>query len=120
MFPVINLGPVALQASGLLIILSVWLGLWLSGKFAARLGTNGDVIENGLLYGFLGGILAARIGFLLTNPTILQENPLSIVSLTPSMLDANFGILAGVLITLIIFQRKHLPYGPHWTPSAPC
>ncbi len=45
MFPVINLGPVALQASGLLIILSVWLGLWLSGKFAARLGTNGDVIE---------------------------------------------------------------------------
>lgn len=112
MFPVIDLGPVALQAAGLLIILSVWLGLWLSGRFAAHLGTNGDVIENGLLYGFLGGIVAARVGFLLTNPTILQENPLSIVSLTPSMLDANFGILAGVLIALIIFQRKRLPLWP--------
>ncbi|MBG0788276.1 MAG: prolipoprotein diacylglyceryl transferase, partial [Anaerolineaceae bacterium] len=112
MFPVIDLGPVALQAAGLFIILSVWLGLWLSGKFATHLGTNGDVIENGLLYGFLGGIVAARVGFLLTNPTILQENPLSIISLTTSMLDANFGILAGFLIALIIYQRKHLPLWP--------
>ena len=112
MFPVIDLGPVALQAAGLLLILSIWLGLSLTGKFAAHLGTNGDAIENGLLFGFLAGILAARVGFLLTNPTILQDNPLSIISLTPSMLDANFGILAGLLVALIIFQRKHLPLWP--------
>ena len=119
MFPVIDLGPVALQAAGLLLILSVWLGLSLTGKFAAHLGTNGDAIENGLLFGFLAGILAARVGFLLTNPTILQDNPLSFISLTPSMLDANFGILAGLLVALIIFQRKHLPLWPPWIPSAP-
>lgn len=112
MFPVIDLGPVALQAAGLLLILSIWLGLWLTGKFAAHLGTNGDVIENGLLFGFLAGVLAARVGFLLSNPAILQDNPLSIVSLTPSMLDANFGILVGLLVVLIIFQRKHLPLWP--------
>lgn len=112
MFPVIDLGPLAIQAAGLLLILSLWLGLWLSGKFAAQLGTNGDVIENGLMFGFLAGIAAARIGFVLTNPAILTENPLSILSLTPSMLDANFGLLAGLLVLLIIFQRKHLPLWP--------
>ncbi|MBG0771630.1 MAG: prolipoprotein diacylglyceryl transferase, partial [Anaerolineaceae bacterium] len=112
MFPVIDLGPVALQAAGLLLILSTWMGLWLTGKFAANLGTNGDVIENSLLFGFLAGILAARLGFLLSNPTILQDNPLSIVSLTPSMLDVNFGILVGLLVALIVFQRKHLPLWP--------
>jgi len=112
MFPVIDLGPLALQAAGLLLILSIWLGLLLTGKFATHLGTNGDVIENGILYGFLSGILAARIGFLLTHPSIFMENPLSIVSLTPSMLDVNFGILAGVLVVLITYQRKHLPLWP--------
>ena len=112
MFPVLDLGPLAIQAAGLLLILSIWLGLWLSGKLAAHLGTNGDVIENGILFGFLAGILAARIGFLLTHPAILVENPLSIVSLTPSMLDANFGLLTGLLVVLITYQRKHLPLWP--------
>ena len=112
MFPVIDLGPLAIQAAGLLLILSLWLGLWLSGKLAASLGTNGDAIENGLLMAFLIGILAARVGFLLTNPAILVENPLAFVSLTPSMLDANFGILAGAIVLLIAFQRKHLPLWP--------
>jgi phosphatidylglycerol:prolipoprotein diacylglycerol transferase len=112
MFPVIDFGPLAIQAAGLLLILSIWLGLWLSGKFAARLGTNGDVIENGIMIAFLVGIVAARLGFALTNPTILKEDPLSLLSLTPSMLDANFGLLAGLLVLLITFQKKHLPLWP--------
>lgn len=112
MFPVIDLGPLAIQAAGLLLILSIWLGLTITGKFASRLGTNADVIENGILFGFLLGILAARIGFMLTHPAIFMENPLNIVSLTPSMLDANFGILTGLLVVLITYQRKHLPLWP--------
>ena len=112
MFPVLDLGPVAIQAAGLLLILSVWLGLSLSGRLANHLGTHGDAIENGILFGFLTGILAARVGFLLTHPAILLENPLSVVSLTPSMLDANFGILTGLLVAFIIYQRKHLPLWP--------
>lgn len=112
MFPVIDLGPVAIQAAGLLLILSIWLGLSLTGRLATHLGTHGDAIENGILLGFLAGIVAARIGFLLTNTSILLENPLSIVSLTPSMLDANFGILTGLLVVFILYQRKNLPLWP--------
>ena len=112
MFPVIDLGPLAIQAAGLLLILSIWLGLTLTGRFSSHLGTNGYVIENGILFGFLIGIVAARVGFLLAHIPILQENPLSILSLTPSMLDANFGLLTGLLVVLITYQRKHLPLWP--------
>ena len=49
MFPIINLGPFAIQAAGLFLLVSVWLGLWLTKKFAASLGTNGEVIENAFL-----------------------------------------------------------------------
>ncbi len=112
MFPVIDLGPLSIQASGLILILSLWVGIWISGRLARNIGTNGDAIENGILAGLLLGILGARIGFLFQNPSIFLDNPLSLVSLTPSMLDPGFGLLVAGLVILIAFQRKHLPLWP--------
>ena len=112
MFPVIDIGPVAVQAAGLILLLSLWVGIWLTGKLAANLGTNGNTIENGILYGLLAGILGARLGFLIQNPSIFMDNPLSLVSLTPSMLDGSFGVLTAGLMFIIIFQKKHLPLWP--------
>jgi 2-amino-4-hydroxy-6-hydroxymethyldihydropteridine diphosphokinase len=112
MFPVIDLGPIAIQAPGLILIISFFLGTWLVGKFATALGTNGDAIENSLLIGLIAGILSARIGFFLQNPTLFIENPLSILSLTPTMLNPSFGILVGILSAFIFAQKKHFPLWP--------
>jgi 2-amino-4-hydroxy-6-hydroxymethyldihydropteridine diphosphokinase len=112
MFPVIDLGPFAIQAPGLILILSFLLGSWLIDRMATALGTNGDVIENSLLIGLVAGILSARIGFLLQNPSVFSDNPMSLLSLTPSMLNPGFGLLAGVLGAFITAQRKHLPLWP--------
>lgn len=112
MFPVIDLGPFAIQAPGLILILSLFIGFWLTGRFANALKTNGDAIENSLTVGLIAGILSARIGFLLQNPSILVENPLSIFSLTPSMFNTGFGLLAGFLAAYISAQRNHLPFWP--------
>jgi phosphatidylglycerol:prolipoprotein diacylglycerol transferase len=112
MFPVIDLGPLAIQAAGLILILSLWIGIWLSGRLAGNIGTNGDVIENGILAALLLGILGARVGFLLQNPAIFLDNPLSLVSLTPSMLEPAFGLLVAGITLLITFQRNHLPLWP--------
>ena len=119
MFPVIDIGPVAVQAAGLILLLSLWIGIWLSGNLAKSLGTNGDVIENGILYGLLAGILGARIGFLIQNPAIFVDNPLSLLSLTPSMLDSSFGVLTAALTLIIdLSKRSTFPCGPLWTHSA--
>lgn len=112
MFPIINIGPVAIQASGFLLILSIFLGTWLTGKFSTGLGTNADAIENSILFGVLAGIFGARLGFMLQNPTVLQNNPLNLFSLTPSMLDPSFGVLVGVLTGFILAQKKNLPLWP--------
>lgn len=112
MFPIINIGPLALQAAGLILLLSFFFGVWLTGKFASGLGTNLDAIENSLLIGLIAGILGARIGFLLQNPNIFIANPLSLLSLTPSMLDASFGVLVGILTAFILAQKKNLPLWP--------
>jgi phosphatidylglycerol---prolipoprotein diacylglyceryl transferase len=112
MFPIINIGPLAIQAAGLILLLSFFFGTWLAARFSAGLGTNTDVIENSILFSLIAGLLGARIGFLLKNPSVFVNNPLSLVALTPSMLDASFGVLVGVLSALILAQKKHLPLWP--------
>lgn len=112
MFPIINIGPLAIQAAGFILILSLIIGLWITGIFSKNLGTNGEVIENSLLFGLIIGIFAARIGFLLQNPSIFSENPLSLFSLTPSMLNTSFGLFVGLTTSIIYAQKKHLPIWP--------
>ena len=119
MFPVIDLGPFAIQAPGLILILSFLFGSWLVGRLARALGTNGDAIENSLLIGLLAGILSARIGFFLQNPTLFSDNPLSLLSLTPTMLTPGFGLLAGLLAAFITAQKNHLPLWPTLDTLAP-
>ena len=109
MFPIINIGPLAIQAAGFLLILSLFTGLWLTSIFAKNLGTNDDAIENGILLSLISGLAAARIGFLLQNPSIFTSNPLSIFSLTPSMLNPSFGIFVSIITLIVYAQKKHLP-----------
>jgi phosphatidylglycerol:prolipoprotein diacylglycerol transferase len=112
MFPIINIGPLAIQAYGFILMMSLFIGLWVTGIFAKNIGTNGEVIENSLLFGLIGGILAARLGFLLQNPSIFYENPLDLFSLTPSMLNTSFGSFVGLTTAIIYAQKKHLPIWP--------
>ena len=112
MFPIINIGPLAIQAPGFILILAFAIGLWMTGIFAKNLGTNQDGIENTIFVGLFSGLAGARIGFLLQNPAILQKDPLAVISLTPSMLNLSFGFLVGALVAVIYAQKKHLPLWP--------
>ena len=112
MFPIINIGPAAIQSAGIILLLTFWLGISLTAKFARSIQANAEVIENSLMLGLLTGIFGARIGFFLQNPGVFTENPLSLFSLTPSMLDESFGLLVGVLTVIIFAQKKHIPLWP--------
>ena len=112
MFPVLDLGPFAIQSAGLFLLLSLWIGIWLTGKFAQALGANEDGIENGILYALLAGLIGSRLGFLLQNPNIFLDRPASLLSLSPTMLDPAFGVLVGLLVLVIIYQKQNLPLWP--------
>ncbi len=112
MFPVIDIGPIAIQAAGLILLLSLMIGLFLTGKFSGAIRTNGETIENCILIGLISGIIGARVGFMLQNPSVFLDNPFSTLSLTPSMLNASFGLLVAGLAIFIVAQNKHLPFWP--------
>ncbi len=112
MFPIINIGPLALQAGGFIFLICFFIGTWMTSRLSLSIGTHTDAIENISLYSLGLGLLAARLGFLLKNISVFLNHPLSLLSLTPSMLDLGFGILIGILTAIILAQRKHLPLWP--------
>ena len=112
MFPIMNIGPLAIQAAGLILLLSFFIGTYFTSKLAGGLNTNADAIENSLLIGIIAGLVGARVGFMMIYPSVFIDNPLNLVSLTPSMLDASFGVLVGILTAIILAQKKQLPLWP--------
>lgn len=110
MFPVLQIGPVALPLPGLILIAGVWIGLLLSERYALRQGANPEHIYNLAFTGLVVGLLGARMGYVLAYPAPFLSNPISLVSANPGLLDPVAGVVTGCLAGLIFGQRKHLPF----------
>src|SRR4030067_1002258 len=66
MYPVLlQFGNFEIRSYGLIVALSFFIGLWLSTKEAERKGLEPRLIQDFALYALLGGILGARIYFIL-------------------------------------------------------
>ena len=74
MYPIVLIGPVAVPTYPLLLLLALWVGMWLAARRARQLGLDGDHVYNAGLYGFLAGIIGARLWFVLTDWDIYASN----------------------------------------------
>jgi phosphatidylglycerol---prolipoprotein diacylglyceryl transferase len=109
-FPVLQIGPAAIQTSGLLIILGFFLGLTLSERYTRKRGENSDLVTNLVLLITLASLVTARLTFVVSHPALFQNNPTSLLSPDPRLLDS-WGGFAGAAIAAVIFgQRKHLKF----------
>ena len=91
MLPVIQIGPLAVQTAGLVLVVGFWLAVELAGREARRLGLEPGVIQNAGLYAVLSGIVAARLAYVVQHWPIYRENLLGIVSLNPQTLTPAAG-----------------------------
>lgn len=112
MFPILQLGPLAIQAAGLFLLAGVWIATSLAEKEAPRRGVSESVLSNLILLGLFAGIIGARLWYALRFFDIYAENPLSLFSLNPSTLALEEGVLTGLLVAWIYGQRKGLPFWP--------
>lgn len=119
MLPVLRVGPLAIQLSGLLLLLGIWLGSVRVGRNAARHGLDGEVLDRLLLIGLVAGLIGARLGFVLHNASAYAEDPKAILSFNLTAFAPLEGMAAGVLAALIYGQRKSLPLWPTLDALAP-
>lgn len=109
MFPTLRLGPLSLQASGLILIVALWLGLILAERFAIKRDYPADKLYNLVLISLIAGFIGARVIFVLGNLSAFTGNLSGIVSINPSLLDPIGGIASAIIAGIIYGQRKKLP-----------
>jgi prolipoprotein diacylglyceryl transferase len=109
MFPTLQLGPLALQVPGLVLLAGLWLGLTLSERRAKRHGENPGYLYNLVFIALIAGVIGARLSYAITYPSAFAANPLSLLSINPGLFDPFAGILIGVSAAVICLYRKQLP-----------
>ncbi len=109
MFPTINLGSFVFPTAGLLYIFGAYLCLTVIEKAAMPLKLNKDKIYAIGTVGLIGGVVGARLAFVVEYWAAFQENLLGIIW----PLNTGYTPMAGVLIgiTAVIFygRAKQMP-----------
>jgi phosphatidylglycerol:prolipoprotein diacylglycerol transferase len=119
MFPTLSLGSISLPTYPFFFLLAFWGGLWLAAFQARRWGLDGDHIYNAGLYAFLGGIIGARLWFVLSHWQNYASNLTQALSLSRSALSLGAGLIVGALIVWIYLQRNRLATGAYLDAFAP-
>ncbi len=110
MLPILQIGPLALQTPGLILMLGLWFGLTLSEKLA-RLDKKVDpnALYTLTLVALIAGALGARLFYAARSPAAFLAQPLSLLSPNTAMLDATGGLVSAGLATWIYAQHRRLP-----------
>ncbi len=109
MFPILQLGPLALQLPGLFLLVGIWIGMWLIDRQAPKHNLPAGTLNNMVFLGLVAGIIGARFWYALRYLDVYLEAPLSLLSLNISTLAPLEGSVTGLLVTWIYGQRKRLP-----------
>ncbi len=110
MFPISQLGPLAIQVPGLFLLAGIWIGTWIIDKEAPRYRLSSTHLNNLVIIGMVVGIIGARLGYALRFLEIYLDDPLSLIALNPSTLAPLEGLFSGLLAIFIYGQRKELPF----------
>lgn len=108
MLPILQIGPLAIQMPGLVILAGIWVGLSLSERQAPRSGTNANDLYNLAFIGLISGLIGARLAYIARYPAAFTSNLLSMISLNPGLLDPWGGTAFGMILALIYGQRKKM------------
>ena len=110
MFPTVQIGPLSLQAPGLVLIIGLWLGLTLSERRARHKGEDSGHIYNLVFIALIAGLIGARLSYVATYPGAFTANPWSLLSINPGLLDPFAGGLIAAAAGAIYIYRKQLPF----------
>ena len=112
MLPVIQIGPLALQVPGMLLLAGLWLGLWLAERNAHRFGIHSNDLYNLTFVALIAGVIGARLSYVARFWSAFTANPASLFSLNPGLLDPWGGLAFAIIAAFIYGQRKKMPFWP--------
>jgi phosphatidylglycerol:prolipoprotein diacylglycerol transferase len=112
MLPILQVGPLAVQMPGLILLAGIWVAVSLTDREAPRYSLKASLISNMILIGLVVGILSARLWYAIRFFDVYLDSPLSVFSLNPSTLAPVEGALTGLAAATYYGYRKGLPLWP--------
>ena len=111
MHPIIaKIGPLCIYSYGLMVAIGFAVAIMLSYREAARFGINKDrIIDFGIVV-LLGGLIGARLFFVLMNVRYYVANPLEIIDLTKGGLVWYGGFLMGILVGIVFVKKNNINF----------
>ncbi|WP_174731050.1 prolipoprotein diacylglyceryl transferase [Mesobacillus harenae] len=110
MKPLFSFGPFTVHLFGLMIGIGVLAGLLLFIREAKRRKMNHKLLMDGVIYSFFGGIVGARILYILIyNPSYYFANPMDIFFIHNGGLSIHGGIAGGIFVGFLFLKRHKLP-----------
>lgn len=109
MFPILQLGPLAMPVAPLTLLAGVWVALWAAEKEALRLGLNAERINTLALIGLIAGVVGARLAYLVPFASVYAADPLSALSPNPATLSAPEGVVIGLTAMAAYGYWRALP-----------
>jgi phosphatidylglycerol:prolipoprotein diacylglycerol transferase len=108
MFPILNVGPAAIQLPGLILLAGFWVSLQLAGRRAKTRGLSEDAIFNAGFVALLVGLIGARLGYVGLHWSAYQDDLAGVLALTTGGLSVPAGLLVGVA-GAALYLRRHRP-----------
>lgn len=108
MIPIIQVGPLSLQTSGLLILISGWIGFSLVERHARFFSLSGELLSKIMFTSLIAGIVGGRILYILRYPSAFSSNLFSVFLPSPVLFDGWGGLMIGILAGLIYTQKLGL------------
>jgi phosphatidylglycerol---prolipoprotein diacylglyceryl transferase len=109
MFPIVQLGPFAVQVAPFLLLLGVLVGAHQVEKEATRLKLNAGVVSNLVFVALIAGLVGARLGYVSQHRNSYLADPLGALALNLTALASFAGIVIGVAAASIYGWRRRLP-----------
>ena len=78
MFPILQIGPLAIQTPGLFLLISIWIGLSLAGKRAHLHNLQPELLDNLVLAALAGFIVGGRFFYVAENLSTFLASPFDI------------------------------------------
>lgn len=107
MYPTLfQIGPVAAHSFGVMVALAVLVCGYLMGRDAKPLGIRSDEIFDFVFWVAVGGIIGARLFFIILNLDLFSKNPQEAIMIQRGGLAWQGGFILGAVAAIIFVKRK--------------
>jgi phosphatidylglycerol:prolipoprotein diacylglycerol transferase len=114
-----QIGPVAIRWYGVLMATAMALGLWLAHREARRRGLDPESLLKAAELALLGGLVGARLYYVLFNLDYYGHSPGKIFALWEGGLAIHGGVLGGIAVGGVYAWWRRLPLRRYLDVAAP-